>query len=67
MQVEGSREEKLYGLYAIMAKGDLKEDLVLPNCILLVGLTRVGKSAVYNWLTGKEMKSLTINHKRVFE
>ena len=46
------QEERLFGLFATMAKGDIREQQVLPHCILLIGLTRVGKSTVFNWLAG---------------
>jgi hypothetical protein len=43
----------MFGLYATLAKGDLRQASILENCVVLLGLTRVGKSTAFNWLSGK--------------
>jgi ribosome biogenesis GTPase A len=60
-------EERLLKLYDTLAKGDLKKELILPKCIVCIGLTRVGKSTVFNYLNGKEMIGKRVFGKVVYE
>ena len=45
--------EILTPLYDTIALGEIKRDLILPDCLLLIGLTRVGKSTFFNWMNGR--------------
>jgi ribosome biogenesis GTPase A len=49
------QQESLKPLFATLAIGDLIEVSILKRCIVFIGLTRVGKSTVFNWFTGRQI------------
>lgn len=44
-----------HDLYSAIAKGDLQSVRILEYCIVLIGLTRVGKSTVFNWINNRPL------------
>lgn len=36
-----------------IAHGEIRTSSILAECIMLIGLTRVGKSTVFNWINNK--------------
>lgn len=42
-------------LYRVLERGDRHIDRAHPTAILLVGLTRAGKSTTFNWALGKQL------------
>lgn len=49
-----SREDNS-NLYRVLERGDRHIDTSHPTAILLVGLTRAGKSTTFNWMLGKPL------------
>jgi hypothetical protein len=49
-----SREDNS-NLYRVLERGDRHIDRAHPTAILLVGLTRAGKSTTFNWVLGKPL------------
>jgi predicted GTPase len=50
-----SSKEDNTNLYRVLERGDRQVDAAHPKAILLVGLTRAGKSTTFNWTLGKHL------------
>ena len=48
--------ENNQNLFATLEKGDRKIDQVHENIIMMVGLSRAGKSTCYNWILNVPLK-----------
>jgi hypothetical protein len=54
--MEDSEEDEVtYSLFDTIARGRAKSELILPDCMLLLGRTRAGKSTLFNWINGKPL------------
>lgn len=42
-------------LYRVLERGDRSIEKAFKKAVMLVGLTRAGKSTTFNWLLGKQM------------
>jgi hypothetical protein len=40
----------------VLERGDRKIDFIKKKAIMMVGLTRVGKSCTFNWILNKPMQ-----------
>jgi GTP-binding protein EngB required for normal cell division len=43
-------EETKENMFTVLERGDRKIDLLKEKLIMLVGLSRVGKSCTFNWM-----------------
>lgn len=50
-----------------MDEGDRTINKIGDKCIMMVGLTRSGKSTSYNWVLGKQMKGAKVDGYIVYE
>jgi predicted GTPase len=48
-------EEVNINLFTVLERGDRKVDKIKKQAILMVGLTRAGKSCTFNWILGRDM------------
>jgi ABC-type phosphate/phosphonate transport system ATPase subunit len=49
----------LYDLYDNIALGESRCELIQRRCLLLVGLTRAGKSTLFNWINDRPLVGRT--------
>jgi len=54
-------------IFSCSAKGDYIRPKILANCIVCLGLTRVGKSTLHNWICGKQLIGKRVFGKVVYE
>lgn len=61
MDPSESPEAKAPHLLTVMDDGDQSICKIKENVIMLLGLTRAGKSTSYNWILNKTLKSVNQN------
>ena len=54
-------------IFSCSAKGDYIRPKILKNCIVCLGLTRVGKSTLFNWICGKQLIGRRVYGRVVYE
>lgn len=50
-----SNKEDNSNLYRVLERGDRRIEAAHTTAIMLVGLTRAGKSTTFNWILGRSM------------
>lgn len=62
MSIAGGGEDNS-NLFTVLERGDRRIVQIKKNCIILVGMTRAGKSTTFNWIRRLAMKGVENKYK----
>lgn len=63
ISVPAASTEDNSNLFTVLERGDRRIMQIKKKCIILVGMTRAGKSTTYNWIRRLAMKGVENKYK----